>query len=357
MRSRMIKMIGFYAIGWTLFLVAFSLIRGVGTTENGPIDFDLVSSLILSVPMGLIFGSVSGIIQKVIEKKFYKKASLAKLLFIKGLLMIIFLFSMVSAYYFSYKLMKGDFITFNSIAFNGYISIVIYSYWIVVDLLLTVIRHVDQMLGKGTLKRLVLGQYYMPTEKAKIFMFLDLQSSTTIAEKIGHKKYSQFIQECFQDLEVVESFKAQVYQYVGDEVILTWDLSDGLTKNNCIEAFYAFKNRLNEKSSEYMTKYGIQPKFKAGMNAGKVICTEVGSIKKEIAYHGDVINVAARIQDKCNDYNAELLISNQLLSWMPPSDKFSFQKRGTLILKGKKEQTIVYSVRKADSNVLVRSAA
>jgi len=37
------------------------------------------------------------------------------------------------------------------------------------------------------------------------------------------------------------------------------------------------------------------------MNAGVVTVAEVGKYKKEIAYHKDTINTAARIQVKCNE--------------------------------------------------------
>ena len=343
-RSGKLGIFFFYVIGWTFSLIAFSLIRGVGTKENGPIDFDVASSLALSVPMGMVFGIISALIQTTIEKRFYKKVSLAKLLVIKGGLMILFIFTLVTSYYLSYRLIIGEAITFQRIAFNGYISLIIYTYWILVDLSLTVIRQVDQMLGKGTLKKVVTGQYYRPTEMFRVFMFLDLQSSTTIAEAVGHKQYSEFIQDCFLDLEVVESFKCEVYQYVGDEVILTWDKAGGLENSHCIRAFFAFKNRLEERSTYYQEKYGFQPKFKAGMNAGVVTCTEVGSIKKEIAYHGDVLNVAARIQKKCNDYQVDLLLSDQLLHLLPKDPSFIPTKHGSLILKGKQQPTALYSM-------------
>ena len=42
------------------------------------------------------------------------------------------------------------------------------------------------------------GYYQKPKEESKIFMFLDLQSSSKIAELLGHEKYSDFIQDCFR---------------------------------------------------------------------------------------------------------------------------------------------------------------
>ena len=119
-------------------------------------------------------------------------------------------------------------------------------------------------------------------------MFLDLRSSTTIAEKLGHEKYSRLMQDCFNDLGVVIENDAEIYQYVGDEAVLTWSMEGGLKDQNCIRAFFTFKERLERKSEYYQSTYGVQPEFKAGVNGGSVIVTEVGKYKKEIAYYGDV---------------------------------------------------------------------
>jgi adenylate cyclase len=39
----------------------------------------------------------------------------------------------------------------------------------------------------------------------------------------------------------------------------------------------------------------------------------VGDIKRDIAYHGDTLNTAARIQSVCNQYNKRFLTSTTCL--------------------------------------------
>jgi adenylate cyclase len=36
---------------------------------------------------------------------------------------------------------------------------------------------------------------------------------------------------------------------------------------------------------------------KAGAHVGRVVATEVGTIKSEIVFHGDVVNTTARVQE------------------------------------------------------------
>ena len=175
-------------------------------------------------------------------------------------------------------------------------------------------------------------------------MFLDLRSSTEMAEKLGHLKYSQMIQDCFSDLAVVAKTQAQIYQYVGDEAVLTWPSKLGIHNHNCIQAFFDFKQRIDSREEYYLAKYGQKPFFKAGINMGKVMVAEVGQTKKEIAYHGDTINTAARIQGMCNEYDSELLISEQLKEALGPHDRYGKQHIGDIPLKGKRDHVALYAV-------------
>ncbi|MEZ4685963.1 MAG: adenylate/guanylate cyclase domain-containing protein [Bacteroidia bacterium] len=219
----------------------------------------------------------------------------------------------------------------------------IYSYILVVDIFMFVFRQVSLFLGSGNLWKLFRGKFYEPREEKRMFMFLDLRSSTTHAERLGHIMYSKLIQDCFNDLGVVVENEAEIYQYVGDEVILTWKLEEGLRNQNCLRAFFNFKRQLLARKEYYSRQYDCLPHFKAGINAGIVTVTEVGKYKKEIAYHGDTINIAARIQGKCNELGKDLLISENLKNMLSTTD-FSFEALGSIALKGKEQQVPLYAV-------------
>lgn len=89
-------------------------------------------------------------------------------------------------------------------------------------------------------------------------MFLDLRSSTTIAEKLGHKKYSRLIQDSFRDLtESLIRTEAEVYQYVGDEVVLSWPIEKAIENENCLNAHYIFQEVLENRRAYYEAQYGL----------------------------------------------------------------------------------------------------
>jgi adenylate cyclase len=205
------------------------------------------------------------------------------------------------------------------------------------------ILQVAEKFGQGVLVNFLLGKYHRPREEVRIFMFMDLRSSTAYAEKLGHTKYSQLIQDCFSDLtETVTRHNAQIYQYVGDEVVLTWDLAKGLDNSNCINAFFDYDKSIQQRGGYYRQHYGVIPEFKAGVNLGDVMVAEVGELKKEIAYHGDALNTAARIQEKCNAFAKRILISDRVRDALNGSREHDFREVGSIRLKGKEKPVNIY---------------
>lgn len=331
-----------YSVGWTLAFIFLSIVRGSGTLELGSVQFDLWSSILVACFLGPFFGSISGYAQVLMESKVYGRMSLQKLLILRVIYFLLFIALLTLV---SYTLVTRVFEV--NVGLAEFMvepgSFAIYFYILTVDVFMIILAQVNLLLGGNNLKKLLLGKFYKPHEEERIFMFLDLQSSTQLAEKLGHIRYSLFIQDCFNDLAIVLENEAEIYQYVGDEVILTWELKDGLRNQNCLHAYFNFKQKLVDRRNHYIEKYGVVPFFKAGMNAGNVTVTEVGKYKKEIAYHGDTLNTAARIQGKCNDFNQELLISGYLLDQLE-QDGFSFEELAGISLRGKSEEVSIYAV-------------
>ncbi len=220
-------------------------------------------------------------------------------------------------------------------------------YILLVSLVFSFIKIANEKFGKGIFLKMLIGRYKKPQEEKRIFMFLDLKSSTTIAETLGHFKYSQLIQDCFYDLnDIVPKYAAEIYQYVGDEAVLSWPYKKGLVNNNCVALFFMFQNILTQKAHYYKEKYGLVPEFKAGLHGGKLMVAEVGVVKKELAFHGDVINTSARIQGECNTYKVPILISEGLKDALHDATTSSYSTRhiGKVLLKGKNEKLNLFTI-------------
>jgi adenylate cyclase len=177
-------------------------------------------------------------------------------------------------------------------------------------------------------------------------MFLDLKSSTAIAERIGLKKNHEFLNDFFYDMtDSILECKGRIYQYVGDEIIVVWPIR----KNNlnCIRSFFKMQELIDTNRAHYQSKYGLIPEFKAGIHVGKVIMTAVGKQKKELVYHGDVLNTTSRIEGKCNELNQKLLISEELLNYINLEKDFIIEKKDEIELRGKAQKLSLYGVKQA----------
>ena len=200
-------------------------------------------------------------------------------------------------------------------------------------------------MGDKVFINLLLGKYRFPRVEERIFMFLDLKDSTKHAESLGHHQFSRLIQDCFHDLtkSAIEC-EVEIYHYVGDEVILTWEVEKGLYNNNCIQLFFAFTKQLDERQNYYKKNYNIVPEFKAGVNMGAVTVAEIGYIKRDIAYLSDVLNTAESIQKKCNELQEQLLISSIVKDKLNEEPAFFFRNYGAQEFKGKSQLVEVFAV-------------
>jgi len=266
---------------------------------------------------------------------------------------VIILFVVFSVVYFNYYLEDGitlregiqRYYMRNMVETNDFIDGL--SYAVISAFLLTFFSELNLIIGRGRIVNYLSGKYYKPIEDERILMFLDISSSTTIAEKIGHLKYSSFIKDFIYELHnAILLTEAEIIQYVGDELLLMWNMKKGIRNNNCVRLFFLAEEQIARKKQNFIDKYGVYPQFKAGVHYGKMIIMEVGSLKKEIAHYGDSMNTAARIRSTCNEVRKELLISEVLLEKLNLADEYKVEHLGPFVLKGKEEKVELAAIEK-----------
>jgi len=353
-----IKEILFIVAFWVVSLEIYVFVRFYGWVGLNSeftifqIPFSLSQLLILSSFGGLLIGMLTGSFEILVVNRKLSHRPFGEMVFIKALVYLIVIMAVLFLERFiSYTKFNKLNLIENEKAFDqtiqfflsfDFLPLLIYAVFI--SIMIGVLLQVNQKFGPGILWNLFLGKYHRPKEEERIFMFLDLTSSTAIAEKLGHVQYSRLIQDCFQDLsDVLLDFRAHVYQFVGDEAVLTWNMREGLENANCIRIFYGFNERLQSRQKHYLKRYDHFPKFKASINIGIVSVAEVGDVKSEIAYHGDVLNTGARILEQCEHLQKNLLISGFLEKRIDNSE-LGTRFLTSIQLRGKKEEVNIYSI-------------
>lgn len=292
---------------------------------------------------GFIMGLLTGVFELFVFPKRIKNKALSHLIAVKTLVYLIAITIATIIAVYVYECIYKD-QSFNEyllllqhhIQSRTYISIFAFGLLISIEVIL--ITFTRNKIGSGIFFPLIIGKYYTPRLEDRIFIFIDLKSSVKIAEKLEPTQYSRMLQDCFKDLEdLIIRYKGQVYQFVGDECVITWKIKKKTDFNNPIRLFYAYKEILESKESCYEDKYGVLPTFKGAIHSGIVSAAEVGgNIKSEIAFHGDVLNTTARVIELCKKFNEDLLITDVMLGRTNlVENEFNIESKDIVELRGK----------------------
>ncbi|MBL0389217.1 adenylate/guanylate cyclase domain-containing protein [Tumebacillus sp. ITR2] len=209
--------------------------------------------------------------------------------------------------------------------------------------LLNVYVMLSRLVGRQVLGYFLTGKYHRPVEEERIFMFLDIRGSTEIAEKLGDLRYQDFLNDFFYDItNSILRTKGEIYKYVGDAVIVSWPIKLGVKNGNCLRCYQSIQDTLTHVRNRYRHKYGFAPEFRVGLHGGPVVAAEIGDNKREIAFLGDTVNTAARLQEECKQQEVECLISGDLLHLIRAQGDthfFKSERIGAVRLRGKEQGT------------------
>lgn len=329
----------FSIVYWIIVAFYFVTIRYYSLGELAPPLLDYKSLMGYSLAVGFSIGLLFGLFPLSNILQFKKRTSFITIVLFGTSCYVIFFIIVV----FMASLYGNSAGFALSYVFSGG-GLTVLFHLSVCSLLYHFILQINKKFGPDVLLEYSLGKYFTPKVEERVFMFIDLKSSTQLAEKLEHVSYSRMIQDCYAELtEPLILYKAQVYQYVGDEVVVSWKKHRHFSADICFNFFYAFRKKMEERKEYFLLNYGAYPEFKAGAHCGKVTVAEVGEIKTEIAYHGDTLNTAARIQSLCNSFKKDLLFSESLLQLLPAKKYKQAAFIAETSLRGKESPTKIYT--------------
>ena len=333
---------------WTAFLMVLVTVRFVGIEffTGQELGFPLHLAYTNSVPGGIIMGVIWAAVNRIDQKwsllalrSFGGTVALKTLVYFLIIVLVMFLGAWVGSGSITYA---RDY-TIAPLAIGNIVASLIAVF------LFVFFEQMDRKMGPGILLKYLTGRYYNPREEERIFMFLDLKSSTAITERIGHRQYSKLIQECYSLLtKPLTDHAGEIYQYVGDEAVISWSAEVGLENGDCLGFYFSYETELSKRREHFQDLYGEVPQFKAGVSIGPVMAVEVGELKSEIAYHGDVLNATARVQGYCNQLNENLLMTEALYDRLADRHDYEVSRLGEFELRGKEVHVALFGVRYGD---------
>jgi class 3 adenylate cyclase len=218
----------------------------------------------------------------------------------------------------------------------------------VLSFVIGAIYELTRLVGTRVLINFLLGRYRRPVREQRVLLFLDLAGSTTLAEQMGELRMHQLLTQFFYDIDAaILAHGGEVHAYVGDEVIVTWRIAAGETGRRYLDCFFAIQDRIAERADSYRREFGLVPNFRAGLHAGPVVISECGDSRRQVAYFGDTMNVASRLQAHCKEVGRALLVSGDLLHLVRPGGDFVVEALGPTQLRGRAAPVEVFSVERA----------
>ena len=214
------------------------------------------------------------------------------------------------------------------------------------SLVVGAITETGRLIGGPMLASVVLGTYHRPAREQLIVMFLDIAGSTRLAEEMGELRVHDLITRFFFDIdEPIGDHGGAVHAYVGDEVIVTWPVVGNPARNaRCLACFFAIESRMADLAAEYERDFGVTPQFRAGLHAGPVIISECGDVKRQLAYFGDTMNVAARLCEHCKSVNQRLVVSGDLLREVAVPADLRIDEGVSVALRGRRERIETHAI-------------
>lgn len=217
-------------------------------------------------------------------------------------------------------------------------------FWMVLILVTQLVIEINEKYSPGVFVDILLGKYVKPKTENRIVAFIDLNDSTTIAEKLGHMQYFKFIREFIYHISnALIEYGGRIYQYVGDEIVVSWIYNEKNVKR-CLKAVIEARRNIQRESDKFKRDFDTIPEFRVGIHIGEVTVGEIGVIKKDIAMSGDTMNTTARIRSACSDMNRKFIVSKDFIE-KSDLESFQWESMGLVELKGKRKEIELFHLK------------
>lgn len=216
---------------------------------------------------------------------------------------------------------------------------------LLVTLVAILLIQLSALVGGSTLRDIALGRYHRSRIEERFFLFVDIVGSTPLAERLGPASVHDFLNQVFQIAsDPIDAHGGEVYQYVGDEVVITWLMEDGRSGARPLACYFAIERALDSAAKDFEHNFGTVPRLRAALHAGPVITGEVGGSRRSIVFHGDVMNTTSRIENATRDLQRSFLASEDALNRLEGVEVYALADLGPQQLRGRAAPLRVYAV-------------
>jgi adenylate cyclase len=183
----------------------------------------------------------------------------------------------------------------------------------------------------------------VPEVKEVTILFADIVGFTTMSEKMSPSQVALLLSDYLSRMtDVIFKYEGTLDKFIGDAIMAVFgaplDMPDHAVR--AIRAALEMQERLAEFNAD--RKEGPTVRVRIGINSGKVVAGEIGSVnKKEYTVLGDTVNTASRLESSVAKPGMIVIGGNTRAC---VAELFDCRSLGTFTLKGKEKEVAVYEV-------------
>jgi class 3 adenylate cyclase len=184
-----------------------------------------------------------------------------------------------------------------------------------------VVMRVVHFIGIETLFHLTIGTYHRPVVEQKVLIFVDINNSTALAERLGALKIKSLVGKFLFDIsKPITDHGGDIYLYKGDGLIAIWDWADAVRENRLLSAIDAVFAAVRRERPRYIAQFGVVPAYRIGVHGGDVVVSEQGDTKRSIGIYGSTINIASRMEEAAKLHGVACAISGDVARVLSDAD-------------------------------------
>ena len=184
------------------------------------------------------------------------------------------------------------------------------------------------------------------TRREMSVLFSDLRGFTTFSEGRSPEEVIEQLNEYFAAMvEVVFAHRGTVDKFVGDMIMALFGapLEDADHADHAVRCALAMQERLQELNQAWRSEERPTLASGVGINSGEMVAGNLGSEKiQSYTVIGDNVNLGARIESLCKEYQAEILTSEFTEARL--TGNYALEELGEVTVKGKTHPVKIFRV-------------
>jgi adenylate cyclase len=286
-----------------LAVMIFALFAGLSTLAKGrPLAFGVMNAIVVGTGVGLF---EQFYVQSLRGRWFRSIHPLLSILIYTAVVAILFVFAVNFSHLLLHRLYPSP-VPYARLPFV-LPSVIVFS---VIGI---VVMRAVHFIGIDTLFHLMIGTYHRPVLEQKVIVFIDINNSTGLADRLGALKIKSLVGKFLFDIsKPITDFGGEIYLYKGDGLIAIWDWREAVRGDKILRAIDAVFAAVERERGRYLTQFGVTPTFRIGVHGGDVVVSEQGDTKRSIGIYGSTINIASRMEDAAKAHGVVCAISGEV---------------------------------------------